>query len=121
MSELTQKLEAVPGIDAAKAVQTMGSENAYERVLRISVRMMPGHIDKLNAQFAPDMMADYSVLVHGLKGALRSIGAFELGDAAYELETLSKDGKYEACEPLHAAFVQNLGELVKRLEELLGA
>ncbi|MCL2095395.1 MAG: Hpt domain-containing protein [Oscillospiraceae bacterium] len=83
-----------------------GLGEAYERVIKLSVRLLPGNIALLNGFL--DDPARYAVEAHGIKGVLNSIGAYKLGEIARRLEECSRCGDLSARGPLHDEFCVRL-------------
>jgi HPt (histidine-containing phosphotransfer) domain-containing protein len=93
-----------------------GNEETYLDVLRSFVDNTAALIDSLAQPTAVsrENLADYAVMVHGIKGSSRSIGAESLGALAEQLEGAAKDGKQQ--------FVQtNNQTLIAQTRTLLNA
>ncbi|MCL1807178.1 MAG: Hpt domain-containing protein [Oscillospiraceae bacterium] len=118
MNSFMEKLTSIPEINVKKALNAMGGmTELYERVVLLTARTMPEHIERLNRQMA-EKHPDYVVSVHGVKGALNSIGAYDLGQTAYELEKKSKSGDFESCRELHNTFIQEMIVLARHMQGL---
>jgi hypothetical protein len=65
-------------------------------------------------------MADYAIVVHGIKGASYGICAQETGDAARVLELAAKAGNLEAVKGGHPAFEKMVEVLLDDINKALG-
>ena len=64
-------------------------------------------------------MADYAIVVHGIKGSSRSIGANMVGDQAEALEKAAKAGDLAFALANNAVFLDTAAALISGLNELL--
>ncbi|MDR0905445.1 MAG: response regulator [Oscillospiraceae bacterium] len=82
----------IDGLDLAHGLQRFGGdEDSYIDVLRSFVKNTPGLLVTL-ADVTEATLADYTIIVHGIKSGSRSIGAADLGDFAEKLEFAGKRG-----------------------------
>jgi len=106
----------IPGIDIPGGVRLFGGdEAAYIDVLRsyaFNTRLL---FDKMNVINA-DALADYAIIVHGIKGSSRSVNAAEAGNAAEALERAAKDGNLRFVEENSAAFIESLRGLLDSID-----
>jgi CheY-like chemotaxis protein len=104
---------SIPGIDFAAGVKRMANrEDAYVRVLTSFAANMPALLDKIRTMKV-DAVTDYTITIHGIKGACYGICADETGKQAEALEMAAKSGDYETI------FAQN-DDFILRLEKLIG-
>ena len=114
-----ETLRTIPGLSVDKALVVVeGSKQSYERIVKLSVRLLPDNIKRLDHCLAEDLPG-YAIEVHGVKGVLNNIGAYELGKAAYELEERSRNGDLEACKQLHSGFINQLNEFYDRITVIM--
>jgi predicted negative regulator of RcsB-dependent stress response len=64
-------------------------------------------------------LADYAVVIHGIKGASRGICADEVGDRAEALEKAAKAGDFDFVTANNTAFQKAAAKLVSDLDALL--
>jgi signal transduction histidine kinase/CheY-like chemotaxis protein/HPt (histidine-containing phosphotransfer) domain-containing protein len=101
-------LPKIDGIDYAEGVKRMGNrESAYLRVLGSFAANMPAQLDNIRRVKAGDL-ADYTIKIHGIKGASYGVCANKIGKEAEELEMASKRGDAEAVIAGNAAFIANM-------------
>jgi signal transduction histidine kinase/DNA-binding response OmpR family regulator len=112
----------VEGLDAEKGLERFGGDGkSYMESLRSYVVHTPS---LLEAARTVDLLPDYAITVHGIKGSSYGISADSIGRRAEELEHAAKDGnagfvKTENGTFIEAAerFIANLTELLDMLEE----
>jgi len=118
-SGLIKKLSAIGGLSVDKALHVVGgSTETYENIFALTIRLLPENIARLNKLIEIDL-PNYAIEVHGIKGVLNNIGAYGLGEAALELERLSKAGKHKDCLALHPAFITELTGFFESAMDLL--
>lgn len=118
-SDFVDVLKSVPQLSVDKALAIVGgSVNTYERIVRLSTRLMPENIARLGDLFDTDL-PNYAIEVHGIKGVLNNIGAYELGMKAFELEERSKNGDLKSLKELHPGFIDELGEFSDSMSALI--
>jgi len=111
---LLDKIKDIPEISASEAIDALGGGAAYEKIIAISVKMLPEAIERLNALINDDLPL-YSIEAHGIKGVLKSIGAFGLADLAFELERISKGAVSDGITDKHTHFCALINEFLERL------
>lgn len=113
---LEKLAETAPELSVMKVLADAygGSASAYEKTLSVTLKLLPGNLKALN-NLLETGSSDYSVKIHGLKGALRTIGAFQLGLKAEELEKLSKSGAEDGLTELHSEFMREAEGLLEKL------
>lgn len=118
-SEFLKMLREVQGLSAGKAISAMGgAADTYEGIVKLSVRLLPENIGKLN-EFLNASPNDYAIEVHGVKGVLNNIGAYKIGEVAQKLEDLSKNGDMEACRQIHPGFISALTEFMDSVTAII--
>ncbi|MDR1736235.1 MAG: Hpt domain-containing protein [Oscillospiraceae bacterium] len=119
----TAVLSEIPGILWEKTLEAFGgSVPIYEKVLRVTARLLPENIARLEDLYetaVPESLELYSLEAHGLKGVLRNIGAYELGETSYCLELLSKENDLAACAKIHPGFIRELTAFSNELSRIL--
>jgi hypothetical protein len=107
----------IEGIDYNTALVQFGSEDNFALILKTFIAKTPLVLDTLRNPDAGNLPA-YLIAVHGLKGSLYGIFANEAGDAASELERLSKAGDLEAVKAKTPVFVILCEKLISAIKEL---
>ncbi|MDR2019651.1 MAG: response regulator [Treponema sp.] len=115
--EMPEKVK-LKGLDFAEGLKRYGTKEIYERILRSFLTHTPGLLEKLRSP-ARETLSEYTVTVHGLKGALYGVCAGEAGRDAEELEFAAKAGDYEKVESKNAAFIAKVETFLESLEKLL--
>jgi len=109
----------IPGIDEGKFNEIMdGDEDMFKVVLGTFVEKTPGSLAKL-ANPTKETLADYAILVHGVKGACASICAEELRLKAYKLEQLSRAGDLAGVQAGNAPLIKEIQDFIVKLKDWL--
>jgi len=64
-------------------------------------------------------LSAYEIHAHGIKSALYTIGADEMSQTAYELETAAKRGDTEYIKANNDTFIETLSTLVEDVQQFL--
>jgi len=88
----------VKGLDIEEGLKNCGSEELYLRTIENFYKLIESKCEKIEACIANGSIYDYTVEVHALKNTTRMIGALELSELFYELESLGKEGSIEALQ-----------------------
>jgi CheY-like chemotaxis protein len=112
----------IPGVDTEKGLSNMGgSETAYHDILLDFCRDVESRSAKIYEALGSGDLKLYTILVHGLKGAARSIGAMEIAKEAAWLEVEAEKEDISIVKSKNTKLLENLGLLVdeikKRLEQ----
>jgi HPt (histidine-containing phosphotransfer) domain-containing protein len=103
---------SIEGVDTERGLALAGgSTTAYRKVLAVFCDDVGERLPRIKAEAANADPAPYTITVHALKGAARSIGAVETGELAAELEDAGKTGN-------HAVIAEKTGAFLERLELL---
>jgi len=115
-----QKLRRIDGLNADFALERMGGfDDIYEKTIRILARSLKDTIAKIEKSLDEANLKGFTVEVHGLKGALQSVGATKLGGSAASLERAGTDGETDYCIKYFPAFRAELMDFSARLDEAL--
>ncbi len=93
-------------IDAEKAIQNSGSEEAFRSVLKIFYDSIQDKHDELEQSFASGDWKNYTIKIHALKSSSRLVGAMDLGEKAERLEMAGKEGDTGYIQENHAAAME---------------
>ncbi|MDR2467817.1 MAG: Hpt domain-containing protein [Spirochaetaceae bacterium] len=104
----------IPGINYNEALARFGSEAMYLNIVRSFVKNTP-HLLEKSRKITGETLADYAIIVHGIKGTSRAIGAHELGSMAEELEYAAKQGRLDFCLTGNRAFRKKAEMLIAAL------
>jgi PAS domain S-box-containing protein len=108
------------GMDFKAGLKRYGTEAVYTRVLRSFFTHTPELLKKLRS-LSRETLPDYTVTIHGLKGASYGVCAGEIGREAEDLEHAAKAGDYERVESKNAAFIAKVETSLEALGKLLEA
>jgi len=107
--------ELLEGIDVAKALELLGSEQIYKTILNSYYYSIEENIEKLNNFYKNNEIPEYAILVHAVKSSSRQIGALEIGDLAYKLELAAKANDVEIIKEEH----DNLIDMYLSIKQIL--
>jgi hypothetical protein len=112
---ILESARAIEGLNVDKGVFLIGgSGEQYGALLRISARVFAEGVQKMRGFYQDDIPA-FAIEVHGMKGALYTIGADGLGDEAKALELAAKGGDAVYCTEGYPPFAEKLKGLAEKL------
>ena len=83
----------IDGMDIATAIQTIScSADDYYDILKTYYRTLNLKVAEIRQAYETMDIPNYTIYVHALKSSSRAVGAYVLGDMAYELELAGKAG-----------------------------
>jgi CheY-like chemotaxis protein/HPt (histidine-containing phosphotransfer) domain-containing protein len=107
----------VEGLDAEKGLERFGGDGkSYMESLRSYVVHTP---ELLEAARNMEVLTDYAITVHGIKGSSRGISADALGQQAEELEHAAKAGNRKLVEEKNEQFIRTVERFVADLSGLI--
>jgi signal transduction histidine kinase/DNA-binding response OmpR family regulator len=116
---LSVKDASVDGLDITRGLNRYeGDEDTYLKILRSYVSSLTRLLAASELPNA-ETLQDYTIAVHGIKGASRDIFADEAGDMAARLEDAAKAGDFDYIGLHHPAFVEAAGKLAADITGLL--
>ncbi|MCL1887033.1 MAG: ATP-binding protein [Betaproteobacteria bacterium] len=108
----------VEGLDIGNALARFGGDDKlYMDVLRSYTEKTPPLINSMRSVTA-DKLADYAIIVHGLKGSSRSIGAEDLAAKAKALEHAAQTGDFAFVQMNNEAMLDTADRLLATLAAL---
>ncbi|MDR2500747.1 MAG: response regulator [Treponema sp.] len=111
----------LPGVAAKDGLFNVGgSLSAYRNVLAVFGGDMRKRIPQMREYLAQGNVDQYTILVHAVKGAARSIGAHALSALAAELEEAGRNQNLQAIQEKNGGFLQDLAALAENIAALLG-
>jgi HPt (histidine-containing phosphotransfer) domain-containing protein len=109
----------IDGVDFEKGLKRFGGdEQSYIDVVRSYVKNTPDLLEQL-ADVTETTLADYTIIVHGIKSGSRSIGAEEIGGFAEKLEQAGKRGDLAAVLSENKRFIAQAKNLLSALSTFL--
>jgi HPt (histidine-containing phosphotransfer) domain-containing protein len=114
-----ENLGQIDGFNVDTIVTKFGGiSESIETVLRSFIKNTPPLLDKLR-EVTADTLADYAVIVHGVKGSSRSIAAEDVGTDAEALELAAKRGDIGFVEANNEALLHKTEHLIEALKTAL--
>ncbi len=108
-AELRQKLMTIKGLDIDAALKQCNNDiNLLSDILR-SAASTPT-VKNLCEAYEKQDLRNYTIYVHGIKGALRNVGMNDLGNSAYDLELAGKREDAEYINAHHNEFMESFTE-----------
>jgi signal transduction histidine kinase/DNA-binding response OmpR family regulator len=102
----------IDGLDITTGINRYGKEDKYLKVLRSYILHTPALLENLKAS-ARQSLSDYAISVHGLKGSSYGISANVVGDIAFKLEKMAKEGNTESFAETHYYLVEKTEKLIR--------
>jgi len=111
----------IAGLDIEKGIERFsGDEEVYLEVLRSFTANTRNLLESME-NVREETLAEYAIVVHGIKGSSRGIFADVVGNAAEELEHASKAGDFEYVSAHNRKFIDDTRNLIRELEDLLAS
>jgi len=92
-----------------------GDVDVFKSVLNTFIEKTPSVLNKLS-NVSTETLADYTITVHGLKGACATICAEEIRKAAFSLEQKSRAGDLDGVLAENELFIKSVEELLGNLQ-----
>jgi signal transduction histidine kinase/DNA-binding response OmpR family regulator len=111
-------LKEIAGLDVKKGVARFGDWKSFGDILysfALHTRPLLEAIRNVSEQ----NLADYAVVVHGIKGSSRGICAEELAALALVMENAAKSGNLDLVHARHPEFLASAFKLVEDIEHIL--
>jgi HPt (histidine-containing phosphotransfer) domain-containing protein len=96
-----------------------GLHETYEKTVKLTARLLPEAITKMDKYIAEPSIKDFTIEVHGMKGVLRSIGAVKLGSEAANLENAAIGDDMDFCVKNYPPFREALTSFSAKLDQAL--
>ena len=109
-------------IEIGKGIERYGSEAAYLKVIRSYWKHTPPLLKKLLTLSSDDSgisLAEYGIIVHGIKGSSYGVFAEEAAEKAFELEKAAKNGDFKFVNARNNSFIEKMNSIMADLETLL--
>ncbi len=111
---------AVQGVNTAKALERFGGDEAVLiEVMRSYAKKTRPLLAALESYLNEENLADYAIVVHGVKGSSYGLCAQQAGRAAEALEAASSAGELAAVREGHPAFARTMEALLSGIERAL--
>jgi HPt (histidine-containing phosphotransfer) domain-containing protein len=115
-----EKFLNIPGVDTRRGqYNTGGTAKGYQEILSIFCSEMRDNIPRIQEALETRDYQLYATLVHGLKGAARSIGAMGIGDLSAELEDAGRKHNLSLMEDKTGPLITETQELAEQIKKAL--
>ncbi|MDR2481280.1 MAG: Hpt domain-containing protein [Spirochaetaceae bacterium] len=104
----------IDGLNYGEALARFGSEAAFIDIVKSFIKTVPDLLEKTK-RVSRENLDEYAVVVHGIKGVSRTIGAAAIGMKAEELEHAAKRRLLEFCITENVVFQQMTAKLISGL------
>jgi len=109
------------GIDTEEGLAYCADDpEFYEEMLAEYVNEGAGNVPELKGMFEAKDWEHYRIIAHSVKSTSRMIGAKEMAERAFEMETAAKEGSTEAIIASHPQFLEKYDNLIAILQKELG-
>lgn len=106
----------IHGVDMQKSIEAYGGSVAiYHNILKTYYSDIREKEVTLKELFENKDIENFTIQVHAVKSASRGVGAFDLGDAAYELELAGKAGDWPKIEEAFPHFYEELCKMAENV------
>ncbi len=120
--EYTELPDFIHGVDMHRSLETYGGAvEIYHNILKTYYSDICEKEESLAGLFEKRDIENFTIQVHALKSASRSVGAYDLGEDAYTLEMAGKAGDWKTIEERFPALqtalhrmVEDVGRYVKK-------
>jgi signal transduction histidine kinase/DNA-binding response OmpR family regulator/HPt (histidine-containing phosphotransfer) domain-containing protein len=109
---------AVKGVDLNAVIELYGDMATCISIFKSFVSNTPSLMEKLSV-YLDTSLPDYTIAIHGLKGACSAICANEVTALAKELEMASKEGRLEYVRSRHGELEGQVGVVTESLRVLV--
>jgi signal transduction histidine kinase/DNA-binding response OmpR family regulator/HPt (histidine-containing phosphotransfer) domain-containing protein len=117
--QASDKGTAIPGLDLEECLKRFGGdEEMLRNILDSYLRNTPVMLEKIRS-VTQEKLADYAMIVHGIKGASCNICAQSIGKLAQELESAAKAGDFAFIEAKNSEFLQMIEEQIVQISKFL--
>jgi len=107
------------GVDIDKGIKRFGgNEGSYVAVLRSYAKNTPPLLGAI-ADITKENLAEYTTIIHGIKGSSRSISAYEVADMAEALEHAAHAGDYAYVSENNLKAVETVRRLISEINDML--
>jgi len=115
----------IPGLDAESGLDVCGgNQNIYQYTLGLYVSEIPPFLNKIRAvsketNISAEILHDYAISVHSVKGMSKYVGAVEIIKTAELLQALAKDGDTAGILDHNDTFIEHLEKLLSDIKNWL--
>ncbi|MBR5116723.1 MAG: response regulator [Lachnospiraceae bacterium] len=121
VSDVAKWYERLSGIDVEAGIHNCGSDESYRSILQIFYEAIRTQSQELDGYFASEDWENYTIKVHALKSSSRIVGATELSELAFRLETAGKSDDIDYIRKHHKKLITDYLAYRKILKPVCGS
>jgi CheY-like chemotaxis protein len=115
-----EEIPEIAGVNSREGLQHIGGSLAdYMNILSVFRRDVIDRIGEIRESAATEDLTRYTILVHAMKSACRSIGAAELGSTAEDLEDAGNNRNLKAIADKTSGFLEQLQVTIESISAVL--
>lgn len=99
------------GLDAENGLMYCNGKECYVKILKNFCTVSKNSSELADQLFHEEDWTNYTIAVHGIKGAMRSIGANKVSELAKELEFAGREGRIEFIRKHHERMMEEYQRL----------
>jgi CheY-like chemotaxis protein len=109
----------IPGVDTEKGLSIYdGDKDIYVELLRSYAANTPVAIERIQT-VTEETLQEYTINVHGIKGACASIGAETVREAAYNMEMMARAGNLQGVLAENERLIESTKSIVTSIKAWL--
>lgn len=108
---------AIGDLDIEKGILYCGNKDNYIEILKSHRDSASDNRDQIQGLYEKEDWKNYTIVVHGIKSSMMSIGAVTLSEMAKALELAGKASDFEYIKKEHDAMLTEYDRVMKLLEE----
>jgi HPt (histidine-containing phosphotransfer) domain-containing protein len=115
LNYILQKEINIEGLDVQKGIGFFaGDKDVYIQVLRSYITNTASLLEQIETIDVNDanIMKNYAIIIHGIKGASRNIGAQEIGNKAEALENAARENNINFIQSNNAVFITEVKKFI---------
>jgi len=105
------------GLDVKKAIRYCNGQEAYLKILRGYCKEVETILKQLEAQYKENDWKNYTIVVHGLKSSMYSVGATAVADMAKKLELAGKNSDVTYIMTYHTELIMECRKLFAEIKQ----
>jgi len=109
------------GADVAKAIDHLGTIDAYNETMGEVLETLPEQLDKIKTFKEAEDMPNYAILVHGVKSSLKYIGFYKVAEIFFKHETESKANNIDFVNNNYDELIVAINKVISICEEYLSS
>ncbi|MCL2717917.1 MAG: Hpt domain-containing protein, partial [Lachnospiraceae bacterium] len=129
--DVSHKETIPPIITMLKKIDVLNVDNAlagmgglydeYEKSVRLTARLLPDSIIKMDGYLADGDIVGLKTEVHGIRGVFYNIGASAIGNLAAKIEKAASDGRNEFCYENYPVLKELLLSFLNQLNKVVNS